>query len=157
MPRPSCKKTKDGKTSKYKEHNRVEDTEGLPDFCLNAIFINFPEKRNSMSKIGNRFLSFSKLVENVSLVHKNTSPSRLKSWETGRIPCLQGPPLSACPVKNMVALLTMMVMDVFVSSSLISISMSCREYGGVVDHDGDGYLNIIIINFNQHVLMYPHH
>ena len=32
-----------------------------------------------------------------------------------------------------------------------SISMSCQEYGGVVDHDGDGYLNISI-NLDQHAL-----
>ena len=75
IPRPSCAKTKDGKTSKNKEIDRVEDTEGLPDFCLNAIFVNFPGKMESMSKTRRRFLSFSKLVENVWLV---------------RIPCHQG-------------------------------------------------------------------
>ena len=69
------RKIKDGKTSNYKELNRVEDTEGLPDFCLNAIFINFPGKGESMSKTRRRFLSFSKLVENVWLA---------------RIPCHQG-------------------------------------------------------------------
>ena len=32
-----------------------------------------------------------------------------------------------------------------------SISMSCQEYGGVVDDDGDEYYNITI-NLDQHVL-----